>query len=203
MKKVLSLLVAFVFLQVQTWALSGGPNYGQINNNVSGTYAGTIIGSIGTSGLGLFQIGMPTSGLGSGTFAFFVGGGAFFGTVVALADGEKATMDGILKGQLTQSRVVTTIATGTGTATVTEVVALMGGQFLTTIVEGATGSLGVGSRIVGTADVTTSASGTTPLPAGLKAGSSTLIVDGFQQSSQVTGEVDLSTLTGTTSSTGS
>jgi hypothetical protein len=199
MKKVLSLLVAFVFLQVQSWALSGGPNYGAINNSVSGTYAGVLLGNVGSNGLGMFQIGMPTAGLGSGTFAFFAGGGAFFGTVVALADGQKATMSGILKGTLKAQETLTLVTTTTITPVTTlEDVALMGGQFITKITGGSSGSIGIGSRLTGTAAVTVTGTGLFPVPAGITTGDTTLTVDGFQQSSQVTGQVSLSTLTGTT-----
>ena len=209
MKKVLSLLVAFVFLQVQSWALSGGPVYGALNNDVSGTYAGVLVGGTGVNGLGLFQIGMPTSGLGSGTFAFFAGGGAFFGTVVALADGEENTMSGIFKGQLNVS--ISGSSGNGGSVTTTEVpVALMGGQFVATIQGSAqsAGNIGVGSRLVGTAAVTVTAANTpnpfaingglVPLPPGITTGNTTLTLTGFEQSSQVTGQVSLSSLTGTT-----
>jgi len=208
MKKVLSLLVAFVFLQVQSWALSGGPSYGSINNSVSGTYAGLLIGDIGNNGLGMFQLGMPTAGLGSGTFAFFAGGGAFFGTVVGLADGEKSSLDGVLKGTLkATSNLGAIINLNTGAATNINTlvdVALMGGKFITKL-EGSSssgGGIGVGSRIVGTADVTVTGSGNGPVPPGITVGNSTLVVDGFQQSSAVTGQVSLSQLTGTTAAGG-
>jgi hypothetical protein len=207
MKKALYLLVTFVFLQVQSWALSGGPNYGTLNNSVSGTYAGVLLGGLGANGLGLFQIGMPTAGLGSGTFAFFQGGGAFFGTVVALADGEKSTMSGVLKGQLVV-QVTGSSGGGASVTTVTVPVALMGGQFVAKILgsSSSAGAIGVGSRITGTASVNVTASnapnpfapGLIPLPAGITLGNAALTLDGFQQSPAVTGQVSLSSLTGTT-----
>ncbi len=47
MKQVLSLLVAFVFLQVQSWALSGGPVYPSNSTSVSVEHAaGTLIGEV-------------------------------------------------------------------------------------------------------------------------------------------------------------
>jgi hypothetical protein len=208
MKKVLSLLVAFVFLQVQSWALSGGPQYGAINNSVSGTWSGTLIGNIGTSGLGLFEIGIPTAGLGSGTFAFYVGGGAFFGSVVALADGEKNTMSGVMKGSLKATVFVPVSSGANGTTLTLQTidVALMGGQFIAKILGNSSGttSIGVGARLTGTAAVTVSGTGNfyTVVPPGLKTGDSTLTLDGFEQSGQVTGQVSLSSLTGTTPASG-
>jgi len=201
MKKVLSLLVAFVFLQVQSWALSGGPQYGTLNNSVSGTYAGTLVGDIGSDSLGLFQIGMPSAGLGSGTFAFFAGGGAFFGTVVALADGEKQKMSGVLKGTMI-ARVPTPAVGTAATVAVNTDIAALGGQFIAAIKGSSSsgGAIGIGSRIIGTAAVNVVATDPTFTLPGLTYGPTTLTVDGFQQSSAVTGQVDLSQLTQTTSS---
>ena len=45
MKKVLSLLLIFVFLQVEAWALSGGPVFGGGQTNFVGTYSGVLVPS--------------------------------------------------------------------------------------------------------------------------------------------------------------
>jgi hypothetical protein len=201
MKKVLSLLVAFVFLQVQSWAFI--PTYGALNNSVSGTYAGVLLADIGQNGLGLFQIGMPTAGLGSGEFAFYAGGGAFLGTVVALADGTKATMSGIMKGSLKEDIVVVTLTTS---GTQLEDVALMGGKFVAQIKSSSSGTsaIGIGARLVGTGTVTVTGPGDIFVtePPGITNGDTTLTLDGFLQSSAVTGQVSLSSLTGTTAAGG-
>lgn len=113
MKKVLSLLVAFVFLQVETWALSGGPQYGGNQAAVSGTYAGVFTGISGSStdvvlpgavaasaanAVGLFVIGVPTVDIASGTMAVFFQGAFFQGGIVGIADPNKSTLTGVCQG---------------------------------------------------------------------------------------------------------
>lgn len=109
MKKVLSLLLAFVFLDVQTWALSGGPVYGGSQAAVSGTYAGVFTGiggtavaqggaglvdPTGTNALGLFVIGVPVTDVATGSFALFFEGQFFQGGILAIADPNKQTLNG-------------------------------------------------------------------------------------------------------------
>src|SRR5687768_1508213 len=74
MQRVLSLLLAFTFLQTQSWALSGGPNYGGAGQSIIGTYAGVLLPDLEAAALtgglvqldqnalGLFAIGIPSSG---------------------------------------------------------------------------------------------------------------------------------------------
>jgi hypothetical protein len=112
MKKVLSLLVAFIFLQVQTWALSGGPDYskgqGANPNRLVGVYSGVLIPETTTTGgvvvatssatIGLFSVAVPSTGLATGQAAVFVNGAAFTGNMVAFADPDNATLDGVFAG---------------------------------------------------------------------------------------------------------
>lgn len=113
MKKVLSLLVAFVFMQVQTWALSGGPRYGGDQASVSGTYAGVFTGiggtainlgtgnlvdSAGTNAVGLFVIGVPITDIANGTMAIFFEGSFFQGGILGIADPNKQTLTGVCQG---------------------------------------------------------------------------------------------------------
>ena len=115
MNKVLSLLLAFVFLQTQSWALSGGPNYssgtqaGQIS--LIGVYAGALLpagvdestgeetGELVSNGLGLFALSVPETGLGVGQFVYFSEGRTFTGTITGVADPDRGTLTGLLKGQ--------------------------------------------------------------------------------------------------------
>lgn len=127
MKKVLSLLLAFVFLQVQTWALSGGPVFtsGSLGARVIGTYAGTLlpesvnrifgnpsfIGNAAVSDrniLGLFIIGVPQSGEAAGNFLFFQDGEAFFGGITALVDPANGKLRGLLSGAAATNNVNST-----------------------------------------------------------------------------------------------
>ena len=113
MKKVLSLLVAFVFTQVQTWALSGGPVYGGNAAAVSGTYAGVFTGlagtavnngvnplvdSTGSNSVGLFVVGVPQTDIALGTMAVFAQGTFYQGGILAVADPNKQTITGICQG---------------------------------------------------------------------------------------------------------
>ena len=113
MKKVLSLLVAFVFMQVQTWALSGGPQYGGSQAAVAGTYAGVFTGvggtavnlglgalvdAGGTNAVGLFVIGVPAIDIASGTFALFFEGTFFQGGILGIVDPNKQTLTGVAQG---------------------------------------------------------------------------------------------------------
>lgn len=108
MNKVLSLLLAFVFLQTQSWALSGGPVFtsgvgGQ--QSLIGVYAGALIPENGESkdgsfnGLGLFTLSVPETGLGIGDFVYFSEGRTFTGSITGVADPDKGTLRGLLKGQ--------------------------------------------------------------------------------------------------------
>jgi hypothetical protein len=210
MKQVLSLLVAFTFLQVQSWALSGGPVYPSNSTGVSGTYGGTLTGEVSfdaggnpanpggnqltSNGTGVFLIGVPTAGMGSGVFAFFAGGITYTGAMLGLVDPGELKMTGILKGQAFSVSTQTTIVLGIPTtSTVTVINGFLGAVLTANLVtdQGGANSGLNGVRLEGTA-VATSADKNNAI-----IGSSTLIVDGFLQSSTVTGTVDLSTLTNT------
>ena len=123
MKKVLSLLVAFTFMQVQTWALSGGPQYGGSQASVTGTYAGvftgvggtatalgtnTLVDSAGTNAVGLFVIGVPATDLANGTMALFFEGQFFQGGIIGIADPNKKSITGVAQGvHITQLSTLT------------------------------------------------------------------------------------------------
>src|SRR5579871_5052302 len=114
MKQVFSLLAAYVFLQVQIWAFQ--PTYPGNASSLSGTYAGTIVGQtfftpaggpittgsstspVAANGAGVFVIGQPTAGLGTGVFALFASGATYVGSVVAIADPTLLTLDGTMEG---------------------------------------------------------------------------------------------------------
>ena len=115
MKKVLSLLLAFVFLDVQTWALSGGPSYtgGGLGNAVIGTYAGVLLpktvnrifqnpaftGKIDDANtLGLFIVGVAKVGAATGNFLFFQDGEAYFGAIVGFVDPANGKFTGLSSG---------------------------------------------------------------------------------------------------------
>src|SRR5688572_28078265 len=99
MKKVLSLLMAFVFLQAESFALSGGPVYGSTtNHNVIGTYSGVLLpeevevendlgcGQSSSASIGLFSLGVPETGPSTGSAIALVEGTAFNGSIIGVAD---------------------------------------------------------------------------------------------------------------------
>ena len=134
MKKVLSLLVAFVFMQVQTWALSGGPQYGGDQASVTGTYAGvftgiggtavnlgtgTLVDSAGTNAVGLFVIGVPVTDVANGSLALFFEGAFFQGGIIGIADPNKKTLTGVCQGvHITQLSTFTDLFFGQTAKTV-------------------------------------------------------------------------------------
>ena len=115
MKHVLSILVAFVFIQTQCWALSGGPRYGGNSASVAGTYAGvftgvsgtarlldpatnTLIDPVGSNALGLFVIGVGQVDIASGSLALFFEGTFFQGGLLGVADPNKQTLSATAQG---------------------------------------------------------------------------------------------------------
>lgn len=212
MKKVLSLLVAFVFLQVQSWALSGGPVFAGSTAAVKGTYAGSLIPSTAASNsLGIFALGVPTTGLASGIFALFVSGGAYYGSMVGVIDPDKLTLNALAQASQSETAVQTN-ANGT-TTIVTIPVGLASGLIRATLKQqtsnGFSSSGGTGAyRLTGSGSLQTFTlptgsvfvGGGAPVPGAVI----NLTVDGFQQSTTVDSTINLNTLTGTqSSSTGS
>jgi hypothetical protein len=117
MKKVLSFLLSIVFLHAQTaplFAHRGGPENSDNNTanvDIVGTYSGTLIPDdpIGSgtpnqdasetlNSLGLFNLGVPSSGPASGSFLIFTQGFIFTGTITAVGDPGKGTINGIVEG---------------------------------------------------------------------------------------------------------
>ena len=204
MKKVLSLLVAFVFLQVQSWALSGGPVYGGSTAAVKGTYAGSMVPGLGGNSLGIFALGVPSTGLASGVFAMFVSGGAFYGSIIGVIDPDKLTLNALAQAQ--QNQTITDFFNGQ-LEIITIPVALASGVIFATLSPPDTGSFGSASstggfRLLGTGQLQTSnfpPNGGAPVPAA----SIDVVVDGFQQSTTVDSTININTLTGTSSGSGS
>lgn len=123
MKQVLSLLVAYVFLQTQMWAIGGGPRNGGSTTSVSGTYVGVMIPSrvnrlfqspsftptaeSDANTLGIFAISIPATGIGTGNYLFFQDGEAFFGTMAGVADPGKSTFLGLIAGAAATNQLAT------------------------------------------------------------------------------------------------
>lgn len=157
MKKVLSLLMAFVFLQAETWALSGGPFDGANGiNSTIGSYAGILVGTIppggvgpvGGAGLGIFTIGLPEGGIGTGIFAVYSGGASIGGDVIGIGDPGEQTITGVMSGTF-----IPNVDTGGGVV-FGGVVTQLGAQLNLKIEGGRRGVSTVGTRVKGTAGAT-------------------------------------------------
>ena len=194
MKKILSLLMAFVFLQVQTWALSGGPVYtsGNLGAAVIGTYAGIMVPKLvnrifqnpaftsqinDRNTLGLFIIGVPATGEASGNFLFFQDGEAFFGGVVGFVDPANGKLTALASGAAATNNLANGVEFLSPVSSV--------GNVKAAIVPGAKGS---GFRLKGTAffqlqgyapDASPNGVGFTVLR------EDSFLIDGFKQSNTV------------------
>ena len=109
MKQVFSLLLTFVFLQAETWAIGGGPQSGGGGAALTGTYAGVLIPvsqtnppaasqSNNAASVGLFVVGVPSVGVAQGSALAFVNGIAFLGDMTAVADPKKQSLVGVVEG---------------------------------------------------------------------------------------------------------
>ena len=108
MKKVLSLLLSFAFLQAQSWAIGGGPGGGTTTATaIAGTYSGvllpagqtnpSIINQASSASIGLFSVGVPSTGIATGAAVAFVDGVAYIGDMIGVADPQKNTLVGIVE----------------------------------------------------------------------------------------------------------
>ena len=101
MKAVLGCLLCLILTSAQCLAVKGGPEY-PLGNNVVGTYAGVLQGAFdptnpGSSNtIGIFSLGVPSSGTAGGGFLMFSRGRVFSGSIQGFADPENATLKGIL-----------------------------------------------------------------------------------------------------------
>lgn len=165
MKKVLSLLVTYVLLQTQTWALSGGPVFdtpGSVTN-VVGTFSGVLSPRIfGDTSIGIFSLTVPTSGLSSGAFNYFTNGSVFVGTISGVADPEKNSITAFLSATATSRQYITTTTTtttgGVIVTTTNSVLSTVGSGFATGTLEanvkaarGSTDVAAIGARLKGDA----------------------------------------------------
>ena len=195
MKKVLSLLLAFVFLDVQTWALSGGPVYtsGNLGAAVTGTYAGTMVPKLvnrifqnpafvvglnaDRNTLGLFILGVPASGEAAGNFLFFQDGEAYFGAITGFVDPANGKLTALTTGASATNNAANGVEFLSPISTV--------GNIKAVIVPGTKGS---GLRIKGTAffQLQGYAPDSSPNGVGLTTlREDTFVIDGWKQSGGV------------------
>jgi hypothetical protein len=160
MKIVLACLMCLVLGASESFAIDGGPVYPG-GTNVVGTYAGVIDRVVtdspldcGANSIGVFSVGVPKTGISSGTFVMFSQGRTFTGTIQGVADPGKSTLKGVLNASFNFTVTQTNInpVTGETTTTTTDVTASANGNLKTQISSGADLTFGVtATRLRGTA----------------------------------------------------
>ena len=172
MKAFLGCLMCCVLVISQTFARdphiapNGGPAYPGTTANFAGVYAGVLMpqnsghpSECALNSLGIFSLVVPQSGLASGDFVMFAQGRVFTGTVQAVADPEKARINGILDASFgftvhfdcgtPQCPPDPLIGCAGSTGCDVTVTASAKGKFDTDITSSSSISLGVGSRLNG------------------------------------------------------
>ena len=112
MKGLFGSLLCLVLATSQAFALKGGPDYGGSSTSLVGRYAGVLQGLFdptdprSSNSIGLFSVGVPQTGLSSGTFLMFAEGRVFRGTINGTADPNSATVKGILEATYNFTKTV-------------------------------------------------------------------------------------------------
>ena len=184
MKKLLPLLLCYVLMSTQCYALSGGPVYGGGRSvDVIGAYSGVIQGvsqtdssqgpiipgdpdngtgtgngTVPSNALGLFDLVVPGVSTSTGAFVLFASGRVFGGIIAAWVDPDTAKLSGVLNGAY--AFTVTTFD-ATGAAQATDVTATAVGQINATIRPTAISSF-TSARLTGTASLEVSYGGVDP-----------------------------------------
>ena len=180
MKALFAFLLCFVVTASQTFALKGGPPY-PVGTNIVGSYAGVMQGVFdptnprSSNTLGIFSLGIPQTGLATGSVALFTGERTFVGTIQGIGDPNKSTLRAAFQA----------IPVVTG-----------GGETIFTLNFHADGTLTAdiktvrsafntvaNTRLVGTANVTTTNRNVSPPTQTI----SSFVVDGFKQSNNPPG----------------
>lgn len=138
MKKLLSLLMCYVLLQAETFALRGGPT-GKTNSPLSGSFSALLIQTsplfninnvqVGTepgNGLGMVLLNVPASGPATGSLLVFDAqtGDTFLGKSNGLSDPRSGTLISLVSATqfLIQATNLQGVSTGTTVATRSETI---------------------------------------------------------------------------------
>ena len=100
MRALLGCLLCLVLGTAQSFAVSGGPDFGGAGVRTTGVYAGVMTPgplSPGANSLGLFSMTVPRNGLGTGAVLLFTAGQTYTGTIQGTADPDSAKLTGILR----------------------------------------------------------------------------------------------------------
>lgn len=129
MKAFFGCLLCFVFTASQCFALSGGPPYPGGGANLTGTYAGVLQPPFcpipdpaqcpGLNSIGVFSLGVPNTGISTGTFIMFSRGRVFSGSISANGDPQGSSLRGLLNARFNYSLYVPNGSGGLETIAVT------------------------------------------------------------------------------------
>lgn len=218
MKQILSSLLVLVIFQMQAHALSGGPDFGTDQSGAAiGVFAGVLLPKgEETSGLtastsnslGVFAFSSPSVGLATGAFTYFDSGATYVGTITGLIDPKGLRFRALVRGTFSFFEQFSSSNTTAGSSSSTIIFSGPSG-FATGSVDAklkpASGSAflqnSLAVRIEGEADLDVQAADpTTAQPIGVVQ-SLKLRVDGFKQSTDASGLVDMTALNANTTST--
>jgi len=123
MKKILSLLLCYVFLQSQSFALRGGPAGN--SNGIYGAYSGIMVQTGGGSDVGLFMLNAQSTGASNGSLVIFSQDSFYQGTMTGLVSPVSGSFTGLFNatpavGNTTVVTVVTTATSIAGTLTLSK-----------------------------------------------------------------------------------
>jgi hypothetical protein len=200
MRLLFALLLCFVLMQTECFALRGGPVFATASVPIGGTYSGVLvpdlIASTGTStitsdaenSLGLFTLAVPATGIATGAAFIFSAGRSFTGVINAFADPDSGRISGIIQTQFAFNLQRTTVNPTSGAVTVTSIpiTATANGQLKANIVSAPTAFSVSLARLTGTAKLDISGgfvSGTSGVP--IITETVTFLVEGAKQSSAV------------------
>lgn len=202
MKAILASLLCFVLCASECFAIKGGPPYPGGTISVTGTYAGVLepqfdpTDPFSTNSLGIFSLGVPSTGLASGAFIMFTRGTTFSGTIQAVGLVTSGQIRGVLSATFTptSSQAVFTDPFGNTIIVSSGDITARADGSLNARVSGASGSSLVGSAALldGTATVFVTESATVTNPDGTTQDMSTITaslsldVIGFKQSNTAT-----------------
>ena len=123
MKALFASLLCLVLAASQSFAIKGGPPY-PASNNLPGVYAGVLQGVFdpttpsSSNSIGVFSVGVPTTGNATGPFVMFSRGRVFSGTIQGTADPTKASIQGVLSATFNYNLSRTVIDPTTGVSSV-------------------------------------------------------------------------------------
>lgn len=157
MKAVFCCLICLAFTISQSFAISGGPDYGSGGISTTGIYAGVMMPndlSPGANSLGLFSLTIPRTGLGTGDVIIFEAGQTYTGTFTGTADPDSARLIGEIDASFPYVTFVQSVdADGKVTITSITVSATAAGQLNAHLAANSNRFSSAGVRMKGTADI--------------------------------------------------